>query len=142
MQKLRRRIAQFERSLPPTRGDDVDDETMDRALAAVSAEDREILMQIGQGRQVAEGEQSNGWTDRELAALDGFGPIVERECRRAESRPLTMSARGLTGCDARRGLDDHRQIAAVHPIRFKHYRYSPEHSINDMFEIGRLASAS
>ena len=86
MQKLRRRIAQFERSLPPTRGDDVDDETMDRALAAVSAEDREILMQIGQGRQVAEGEQSNGWTDRELAALDGFGPIVERECRRAGYR--------------------------------------------------------
>jgi hypothetical protein len=82
MQNLRRRLALLERSLPPVRGNDMDDETMDRALAAVSAEDREVLMRIGQRRLAVDGEQSTERTDSELAALDAFAPIAERECRR------------------------------------------------------------
>jgi hypothetical protein len=85
MQNLRRRLALLERSLPPVRGNDMDDETMDRALARVSEEDREVLMRIGQGR-LAEGGEQREWTDRELAALDAFAPIAERECRRAGYR--------------------------------------------------------
>jgi hypothetical protein len=83
---IRKRIEALEKSLPPRRVPDSDDKTMDRALAGVSEEDREVLMQIGQGRLVEERERATEWTDRELAALDAFGPIVERESRRAGYR--------------------------------------------------------
>jgi hypothetical protein len=86
MLNIRKRIEALEKSLPPQIVPDSDDETMDRALAAVSEEDREVLMRIGQGRVVEEGGPRKEWADRETAALDAFGPIVERESRRAGYR--------------------------------------------------------
>jgi hypothetical protein len=85
MLNIRKRIEALEKSLPPQIVPDSDDETRDRALAGVSEEDREVLIRIGQGRLVEGGEQRE-WTDRELAALDAFAPIAEREYRRAGYR--------------------------------------------------------
>jgi len=86
MLNIRKRIATLEASLPPRRIVDSDDETMDRALARVSEEDRQILMRIGQRGQPEDGEPRNEWTDEEIATLEAFGPVVERECRRAGYR--------------------------------------------------------
>jgi hypothetical protein len=88
MLNIRKRLEALEKSLPPQIVPDSDDETMDRALAGVSEEDREILMRIGQGRLVEGGEQRE-WTDRELAALDAFAPIAEREYRRSGYRSIS-----------------------------------------------------
>jgi hypothetical protein len=86
MQSVRRRIEALEKSLPPRSVPDSDDETMDRALARVCDDDREVLMRIGQRHLAEDGEQSSARTERELEALDAFGPIVERESRRAGYR--------------------------------------------------------